>query len=160
MQETQEMRVWSLGGEDPLEEGVAAHSISLVWRIPLDRGACRATVMGSQSWTRLKWLSRQACCRWKHRIHFRLDSFQRHKEEHLQEQRAPSNYDCLLFLWQWRDFRLWASKGREGGWEGLYTFNYKTNQNLLNILKIHVCLFIFYWCIVGLLYYINFNCMT
>ena len=30
----QEMLVRSLGGEDPLEEGVATHSSILAWRIP------------------------------------------------------------------------------------------------------------------------------
>ena len=34
IQETQKMRVQSLGWEDPLEEGVAAHSSILVCRIP------------------------------------------------------------------------------------------------------------------------------
>ena len=34
MQETQEAWVGSLGPEDPLEEGVATHSIILAWRIP------------------------------------------------------------------------------------------------------------------------------
>ena len=34
MPETQESRVWSLGGEDPLEEGTAAHSSILSWRVP------------------------------------------------------------------------------------------------------------------------------
>ena len=34
MQETQETRVRSLGQEDPLEEGMAAHSSILAWRIP------------------------------------------------------------------------------------------------------------------------------
>ena len=34
MQETQEMQVWSLGWEDPLEEGMATHCSSLTWRIP------------------------------------------------------------------------------------------------------------------------------
>jgi len=33
MQETQETRVQSLGWEDPLEEGMAAHSSILAWRI-------------------------------------------------------------------------------------------------------------------------------
>ena len=33
-QETQETRVRSLGREDPLKEGVAAHSSFLAWRIP------------------------------------------------------------------------------------------------------------------------------
>ena len=34
MQETQETRVQSLDEEDPLEEGMAAHSSILAWRIP------------------------------------------------------------------------------------------------------------------------------
>ena len=34
MQETEEMRVGSLGQEDPLEEGMEAHSSILAWRIP------------------------------------------------------------------------------------------------------------------------------
>ena len=34
MQETEEMRVQSLGREDPLEEGMATHSSILAWRIP------------------------------------------------------------------------------------------------------------------------------
>ena len=34
MQETQKMRVQSLGQEDPLEEGMASHSSILAWRIP------------------------------------------------------------------------------------------------------------------------------
>ena len=38
--------VWSLGWEDPLEEGIAAHSSILAWRIPMDRGAWRATIHG------------------------------------------------------------------------------------------------------------------
>ena len=31
---TQEMRVQSLGGEDPLEKGMATHTSVLAWRIP------------------------------------------------------------------------------------------------------------------------------
>ena len=34
VQETEETRVPSLGQEDPLEEGRAAHSSILAWRIP------------------------------------------------------------------------------------------------------------------------------
>ena len=34
MQETKEIQFQSLGGEDPLEEGVATHSSILAWRIP------------------------------------------------------------------------------------------------------------------------------
>ena len=33
-----------LGWEDPLEKGQATHSSILAWRIPMDRGARRATV--------------------------------------------------------------------------------------------------------------------
>ena len=38
----------SLGWEDPLEEGMATHSIILTWRIPMDKGAWWAIVNGSQ----------------------------------------------------------------------------------------------------------------
>ena len=41
----QETWVQPLVGEDPLEEGMAAHSSILAWRIPMDRGAWRATVL-------------------------------------------------------------------------------------------------------------------
>ena len=36
----------SLGWEDPLEEGIAAHSSILAWRIPMDKGAWQSTVHG------------------------------------------------------------------------------------------------------------------
>ena len=46
--------VWSLGWEDPLEEGMATHSSILAWRIPMDRGAWWASVHGiAKSWARL-----------------------------------------------------------------------------------------------------------
>ena len=36
--------VWSLGWEDPLEEGMATHSSIPTWRIPMNRSAWQATV--------------------------------------------------------------------------------------------------------------------
>ena len=42
----QETRVQSLGWEDPLEKEITTHSSILAWRIPMDRGAWRATVHG------------------------------------------------------------------------------------------------------------------
>ena len=54
--------VRSLGREDPLEDGMAIYSSILAWRIPLDRGAWRATVQRmtqSQTWlkrVRMQWL--------------------------------------------------------------------------------------------------------
>ena len=42
----QETWVWSLGWEDPLEEGIATHSSILAWRIPMDRGTQQAAVHG------------------------------------------------------------------------------------------------------------------
>ena len=38
--------VCSLGGEDPLEEGMATHSSILALRITMDKGAWQATVLG------------------------------------------------------------------------------------------------------------------
>ena len=58
MQKPQQMLVQSLGWEDPLEEGMATHSSILAWRIPMDRGAWRATVHRvAKSWKLLKQLS-------------------------------------------------------------------------------------------------------
>ena len=42
----QETWVQSLGWEDPLEESMVTHSSILAWRIPMVRGALRATVHG------------------------------------------------------------------------------------------------------------------
>ena len=53
----QESQVRSLGREDPLEEGMATHS-SIVWRIPMDRGAWRVIVHAvANSCTITEWLS-------------------------------------------------------------------------------------------------------
>ena len=43
MQETQ---VWSLGREDPLEQGMATHSSVLAWRIPWTQEPGRLKLMG------------------------------------------------------------------------------------------------------------------
>ena len=54
MQEMQEMWVQSLAWEDPLEEEMATYSSILAWKIPMDRGAWRATAHGvAKSQTRL-----------------------------------------------------------------------------------------------------------
>ena len=58
------MQVRSPGQGDPLEEGMATCSSILAWRIPMDRGAWRATVHGvTESQTRLSdWLSTHTQC--------------------------------------------------------------------------------------------------
>ena len=48
MQETEEMRVQSLGQEDPLEEEMATHSSILAWRIPWTEEPDGLQSMGSQ----------------------------------------------------------------------------------------------------------------
>ena len=44
MQETKETQVQSLGWEDPLEKGMAAHSSILAWSIPMERETWWAAV--------------------------------------------------------------------------------------------------------------------
>ena len=44
--EMQEIRVQSLGWEDPLEEGMATHSSILARKISMDKEAWQATVHG------------------------------------------------------------------------------------------------------------------
>ena len=48
MQEPQDMRVWSLGQEDPLKEGVATHSSIPAWRIPWTEETGRLQSTGSE----------------------------------------------------------------------------------------------------------------
>ena len=45
---TQETQFWSLGWEDPLEEGMATHSSVLAWRIPWAEEPGGLQPMGSQ----------------------------------------------------------------------------------------------------------------
>ena len=44
----EETRVWSLGGEDPLEKGMATHSSILAWRIPWTEGPSGLQSVGLQ----------------------------------------------------------------------------------------------------------------
>ena len=53
IQETQEMWVQSLGGEDSLEKEMATHSSTLAWKIPWTEELGGRQSMGSQSWTQL-----------------------------------------------------------------------------------------------------------
>ena len=53
VQETQEMRVQSLGLEDPLVKGTATHSGILAWRIPWTEEPGGLQPMGSHSRARL-----------------------------------------------------------------------------------------------------------
>ena len=49
----QETWVWSLGWEDPLENGKVTHSTILAWRIPWPEEPSRLQSMGLQSQTQL-----------------------------------------------------------------------------------------------------------
>ena len=53
MQETQELRVPSLGQEDSLEEEMATHSSILAWKIPWSEEPGGLQRMGLQSQTKL-----------------------------------------------------------------------------------------------------------
>ena len=48
MQDTQEVRVQSLGQQDPLEEEMATHSNILAWRIPWTEEPRRLWFIGSE----------------------------------------------------------------------------------------------------------------
>ena len=60
MQETQEMWVQSLNQEDPLEEGMAAHSSFIAWRIPWTEEPARLHRV-AKCWTLLKQLNTHIC---------------------------------------------------------------------------------------------------
>ena len=61
MQETQEKWVQSLSQEDPLEEGMETHSSIFAWSTPWTEEPGRLQSIGTQSWTRQKWLSMHVC---------------------------------------------------------------------------------------------------
>ena len=48
MQETQEMEVWSLSQDDPLEEEMTTHSSILAWKIPWTEEPCGLQYIGPQ----------------------------------------------------------------------------------------------------------------
>ena len=57
----QETRVWSLGWEDPLEEGMAWQpTLAFLPENPMNRGPGGLQPIGLQSPTQLKWLSRSS----------------------------------------------------------------------------------------------------
>ena len=60
MQETQETLVWSLGQEDPLEEGMATHSSMLAWEIPWTEKPGGLQSVGLQR-VGHSWVSMHAC---------------------------------------------------------------------------------------------------
>ena len=55
--EMREMPVRSLGEEDPLKKEMAPYTSILAWRIPMDRGAWRATVHGILQARILQWVA-------------------------------------------------------------------------------------------------------
>ena len=76
VQETQETGVWSLGREDPLEEGLATHSSILAWEAHGQRSLEGYTVPGvTKSQKGLKWLSTHAHWCYNAITFFPLDVF-------------------------------------------------------------------------------------
>ena len=59
MQETQEVWVWSLGQEDPLEEEMATHSSVLAWKSPWTKAPGR---LQCTEWTRLSSGAHKRAC--------------------------------------------------------------------------------------------------
>ena len=84
MQETQEMRVQSLGREDPLEEGMATHSSILAWKIPWTEEPD-----GPQS---MRWQRVRQGWMFKHRAHTVWETDR--------ESRASQTWACLRLSWE------------------------------------------------------------
>ena len=55
----QEMRIWSLRQEDPLEEEMATHSSILAWNIPWIEEPDGLQPMGNKEWDRTERLNTQ-----------------------------------------------------------------------------------------------------
>ena len=71
MQKTQEMQFWSLGQEDPLEEGMATYSSVIVWRIPWREELDWLQCIGSQN-VGHDWSDLTCTCAHTHTKHFNI----------------------------------------------------------------------------------------
>ena len=100
--------VQSLGWKEPLEEGMATHSSILAWRIPMGRGAWRATVHAvTKSRTQLSNYSHTAhpCDREKYWRHSTLRCCQKtaqirvkiEQNKNNKKQKTPSNTPLNIF---------------------------------------------------------------
>ena len=100
------MWVYSLGQEDPLEEGMATHSRVLSWRIPWteEPGGLHRV---AQSWTRLKRLSR-------HRYTLEaVSSGSVHWQDWLLVRASSYLVECLFSLCPQMTFPLCVQRMRE-----------------------------------------------
>ena len=78
-----EMQVWSLGQEDPLEEGMTTHSSILAWRIPWTEEPGRLqSISVAESWTQLKWFSTHTHT---HRVTNKTEKIPPKRQFHFQE---------------------------------------------------------------------------
>ena len=85
MQEMQEMQVWSLGQEDPLEKEMATHSRVLSWRIPGMGEPGGLMSMGSHR-VRHDWrdLAAAAAYRWYLKLGYRWEKYLDKRREKVQ----------------------------------------------------------------------------
>ena len=93
----QETRVQSLGGEDPMEKGMAAHSSILAWRIPWTEKPGGATVPGvTKSQTPLKQLTLQVTGDWRGRV---IQSVEK-QDEHTMIMTESERWEFLMLFFQ------------------------------------------------------------
>ena len=97
-----ETRVWSLGWEDPLEEGIAIHSNILVWRFHGQRSLVDYSPGVTQSRTGQKWLK-------MHYSH-RLVPTQSHLGLSIANVVLETIFGIVL-LWDWNETDLFHSSG-------------------------------------------------
>ena len=91
MQEPQEMRVQTLGREDPLEEQMATHSSILAWRIPWTEEPSGLQSMGLQR-VRHDWATMHAS---PGQIKPSFENKANTKETKMGRERGPVDVECL-----------------------------------------------------------------
>ena len=125
-----ETRVWSLGGEDPLEKEMAAHSSTLAWKIPrTEEPGRQATVCGvakSRIWLS-DFTSLYGCAH--HRTH--SDGLKNGIHSGLSP--GSSMLGCSLFPWQGRLWLPGSSLTRYGSPLDLQTSTVATHYRQRNL---------------------------
>ena len=110
MQETQETRVWSLGGKDPLEEEMATHASILTWEVPWTEEPGGLQSMGSQR-VGHNWETERACAHTHTHTHTHTRSCASlyspsskwfHDALCVAQQKKGTRNGCYLYNWHWQ----------------------------------------------------------
>ena len=140
----QEPQVWSLGGEDSLEEEMVTHSSILAWRVPWTEEPGRLQSMGSQR-VGLNWATERtqytdycstnsSARSLKHRASLETDPATDHKDERNQKIEFINTVKSQLFKKSNNVEKslVWLTKGKRAMGAKIYIYIYILTGSMVN----------------------------